>query len=150
MEEMRKASLFAVVIDVSSCFLLEGKNKFALKLKIIDDTFNANLISQKTQKKFQKFASVVFVSSQLEELPKNVLFGDILRLRRFFFKTIDDGQLIAYDTSVSNWFVLGLENGEIKQGKIKKPMAQDGSESILRTQIRDFMYYEEQTRFKKL
>lgn len=43
-EEVFKASLFAIILDITPTFHLESNGIMALKLKVIDETFNSSII----------------------------------------------------------------------------------------------------------
>lgn len=60
---VQKASLFAVILDITPNFQTEKDSKHALKIKIIDDSFNANVLQKDSSFKFQKFAHLIFLSS---------------------------------------------------------------------------------------
>lgn len=58
--------------------------------------------------------------------------GDLIRLRRFCFRTSKEGELIGNENSFSNWMLIGLEDGEMKCGKFKHVKNEGGTESIIR------------------
>lgn len=51
-KDIIRSSLFAVIVDCTEMFVIESKNLFAIKMKIIDEFFNANIIQKDPQYKF--------------------------------------------------------------------------------------------------
>lgn len=79
---MDKASLFAVVVDISEPFKIDD-NCYTTKIKIIDESFNYTKNSDNKDIKFHKYAMIYVYSDKMVECPTIKHIGDIIRLRRF-------------------------------------------------------------------
>lgn len=105
-EDMRKVSLFAVVIDNFEPYEDKSKNKHFLTVKVIDDTLNRNE-GYKKGSRIISFSYLTFCHANKESLPKFKNIGDIIRIRRFLFSFGEKGncELAGVETPISNWMV---------------------------------------------
>ncbi len=101
---MDKASLFAVVVDISEPFKIED-NCYTTKIKIIDSSFNYTKTSDNEDVKFNRYAMIYVYSEKIVECPAIKHIGDIIRLRRFQFRINHLGELEGKSKSFSNWLV---------------------------------------------
>ena len=87
-----KCDTFGVIIDCTSPY--ENKNnEHYVKVKIIDQTFNAERQHENKNLSLHKYVTVTIKVEANENQQYNRLFGHILRLRRFFFKINEKGEL---------------------------------------------------------
>ena len=69
-----------VVIDATSAYLDETKNKFVKKIKLVDDTYNT---ARDNPHHKYSYLTVFFYSPKIEDLPNPRHIGDLLYLRRY-------------------------------------------------------------------
>jgi hypothetical protein len=105
-----------VIIDICEPFKFEDKEQFVTKVKIIDPTFNFQAYITNKDIKFHKFVTVHLYSDTVEQAPKAKNVGDLIRLRRFHFCLSDKGELIAFETSFSNWIIYKGNKGDVMKG----------------------------------
>lgn len=101
-----KCDTFGVIIDCTSPY--ENKNnEHYVKVKIIDQTFNAERQHENKNLSLHKYVTVTIKVEANENQQYNRLFGHILRLRRFFFKINEKGELCgSMVAAISNWLVV--------------------------------------------
>lgn len=81
-QSIPKACTAGVVIDATSAYFDESKQKFIKKIKLVDETYNTGRYNP--HQKFP-YLTVFFYSALIEELPNPKHIGDLLYLRRFSF-----------------------------------------------------------------
>ena len=96
---------FGVIIDSSEPTRDEKKGGYITKLKIIDDTFNYKQIIRNDELKFHKFIHIHIRTKDLANAPRIRNIGEIIRLRRFCFSLSQKGELMAWDSAISNWLI---------------------------------------------
>lgn len=74
-----KACTLGVVIDATSAYFDESKQKYIKKIKLIDETYNTNRYNPHQK---YPYLTVFFYSNKIEDLPNPQALGDILYLRR--------------------------------------------------------------------
>lgn len=106
---------FGIIIDSSEPTKDEKKPGYLTKLKIIDDTFNYKELINNDSLKFHKFIHVHIRTKDLQNAPRVKNIGEIIRLRRFSFNLTTKGELMAFDSSISNWLIYSQElNTDLK------------------------------------
>lgn len=79
-QSIPKACTLGLIIDATSAYFEETKNKFVKKIKLVDDTYNT--AKYNPHQKYS-YLTVFFYSSKIEDLPNPKSIGDLLYLRRY-------------------------------------------------------------------
>lgn len=109
-EDVKKANTYGCVIDISEPFMTKKYSEsvpgsFVSKIKIIDETFNFMAVSDNADLKVKKYVVLNMYSEQPFQTPRIANVGDIIRLKRFFFKINQRGELMGYENEFSDWMV---------------------------------------------
>ena len=104
-----KMMTFGVIVDSSEPTRDPNKGGYLTKLKIIDDTFNYKQVINNDSQKFHKFIHVHIRTKDYQNAPRVKNIGAIIRLRRFCFNLTSKGELMAFDSTISNWLIFSHE-----------------------------------------
>lgn len=78
-QSIPKACSLGLIIDATSAYFDEQKQKYIKKIKLVDDTYNTTRYSPHQK---YPYLTVFFYSSHIEDLPNPKMIGDLLYLRR--------------------------------------------------------------------
>lgn len=105
-----KMMTFGIIVDSSEPTRDEKKGGgYLTKLKVIDDSFNYKEIIDNDALKFHKFIHVHIRTKDYQNAPRVRNIGEIIRLRRFCFNLTSKGELMAFDSTISNWLIFSHE-----------------------------------------
>ncbi len=104
--------VYACIVDMAEPFKVEDKEHFAIKLKIIDPSFNFKIQEDYKTIKFQRYAYLYIYAKTVTDLPTIENVGEVIRLRRFKFIENVYGELIGIEVSFSNWLLYSLMDND--------------------------------------
>jgi hypothetical protein len=111
-QSIPKACTLGVIIDATSAYHDEAKNKFVKKIKLVDDTYNTTRFNPHLK---YAYLTVFFYSPKIEDLPNPKHIGDLLYLRRFSFGKYNDSfQAHFLEAHYCSWAVLDGETGDVE------------------------------------
>ena len=90
-ETVSHFNIFGVVVDVSQTKRSSPSSQFKTVLRVIDPSFHYKKSLQSQRVKHGKFAQINFYTETYQAAPFEAAIGDILRLKRFTFRTTDSG-----------------------------------------------------------
>jgi hypothetical protein len=100
-QSVPKACTAGVIIDATSAYFDESKQKFIKKIKVVDETYNTGRYNPHQK---YPYLTVFFYSTHIEDLPNPKTIGDILYLRRFSFGHYNDSfQGHFLNTNYCSW-----------------------------------------------
>jgi hypothetical protein len=75
-----KACTLGLIIDATSAYFDESKQKYIKKIKLVDESYNTSRYNPHQK---YPYLTVFFYSPKIEDLPNPQAIGDILYLRRY-------------------------------------------------------------------
>lgn len=116
-----KLNTWGVIIDSSEPYEKDAEGNYAMKIKIVDQSFNFEADVNVPNLTFKNYATVYVFSNSKDLLPIFFNMGDIIRLRRFSWSiTEKNHELIGNSKKFSNWMIF---NGKDKHFKIISRMS---------------------------
>lgn len=79
-QSIAKACTVGLIIDSTSAYFDESKQKYIKKIKLVDETYNTTRYNPHQK---YPYLTVFFYSPKIEDLPNPKAIGDLLYLRRY-------------------------------------------------------------------